>query len=414
MRRGAPLALFWFLYFAGLGVFFPYYSLYLRENAGLTGTQVGLVMAMLPLVGIVAQPLWGHVADRTGARIAVLAWLSFGSGLGYLALTTARGFWGYLLGTAVLSVFATAVVPVSISVTLAAFRDGGPHAFGLIRVWGTLGYLALVVGFPWALHQRQAAHGLAAPAGGPSEPGLKLMFAVIAAFSFAAALVGPFLPREGAVELRAPRGDWRRLLRLGPALRLTLFTLGAYVCLQGPMSLFPLYIRAHGGSMDTVGRMWVLMLLVEIPLVALSGAGLQRIGARGLLAIGVIAGGARWMACGLTGDLRLIYPVQILHGAVVAGLLLGAPLYLEAVVPEELRSTAQALLSAVGFGCGGIASNAAAGWLLQHLGADAPYLAGGVGALGLGAFVAWILPAPVTARRTEDVALMAPAGGGAE
>ena len=35
-------------------------------------------------------------------------------------------------------------------------------------------------------------------------------------------------------------------------------------------------------------QMWVLMLIPEIPLVALSGAGLRRLGARGLLALGVI------------------------------------------------------------------------------------------------------------------------------
>ena len=56
VSHGLPLALFWFFYFAGQGIFFPYYPLYLRENAGLSGTQVGIVLAMLPLMGIFAQP----------------------------------------------------------------------------------------------------------------------------------------------------------------------------------------------------------------------------------------------------------------------------------------------------------------------------------------------------------------------
>ncbi|MEE9185938.1 MAG: MFS transporter, partial [Candidatus Binatia bacterium] len=71
MRRTFPLALFWFIYMGALGIFFPYYSLYLRENAGLSGSQVGLVLAIIPLVGIVAQPFWGQVADRTGERSRV-------------------------------------------------------------------------------------------------------------------------------------------------------------------------------------------------------------------------------------------------------------------------------------------------------------------------------------------------------
>ena len=138
--------------------------------------------------------------------------------------------------------------------------------------------------------------------------------------------------------------------------------------------------------------MWVLMLAVEIPLVISSGAGLNRFGARGLLTLGVLAGGLRWTLSGFVNDLYVIYLIQMLHGVMVAGLVLGAPLYLDTVVPERLRSTGQALLSMVGVGIGGIASNAGAGWLLEHLGPDAPYIFSGIGSLILGSLVCWILP----------------------
>jgi PPP family 3-phenylpropionic acid transporter len=388
----ASVALFWFLYFGGLGIFLPYYSLYLRENAGLGGMQVGVVLAMLPLVGIFAQPLWGHLADRTGARSRVLVLVTIGAAAGFAAVGGARGFVALLLATAGLAFFATAVLPLSMSVAFAAVRTRGPYAFGLVRVWGTIGYLVLVVCFPWMLHRWQSWQGLTRGATGPSEPGLELMFAVIAGLALAAAAVGPALPRGGAVELRAGRGEWRDLLRAGPMLRLLLFGLGCYLCLQGPMAFFPVYIRAQGGSLDTIGRMWVVMLLLEIPLVALSGAGLRRLGARGLLGVGAAAGGLRWAVCGLTGDLRLVYAVQLLHGVVVTGLLLGGPMYIEAIVPERLRSTGQALFAMAGLGIGGILSNTLAGWLLEHAGARAPYLTGGLGALALGLAVSVLLP----------------------
>ena len=83
MRR---LSLFWFTYFCGLGVFFPYYTLYLHENAGLDGMQVGLVLATLPLVGAIAQPLWGYLADRTGARSRILILVAAGTAVGCAAL----------------------------------------------------------------------------------------------------------------------------------------------------------------------------------------------------------------------------------------------------------------------------------------------------------------------------------------
>ena len=96
----------------------------------------------------------------------------------------------------------------------------------------------------------------------------------------------------------------------------------------------------------------------------------------------MLAGGLRWTLCATSDRFEVIYAAQLLHGVVVTGLLLGGPLYLEQVVPESLRSTGQGLLAMAGIGVGGIASNAVAGWLLDHGGANAPFLVGGLGAVG--------------------------------
>ena len=69
------MSAFWFCSLGALGIFFPFYSLYLRENIGLTGWQVGAVLAVPPLVAVVAQPAWGVLADRTGSRARVLGLL---------------------------------------------------------------------------------------------------------------------------------------------------------------------------------------------------------------------------------------------------------------------------------------------------------------------------------------------------
>src|SRR5262245_24170033 len=179
MRR---LAVFWFTYFCGLGVFFPYYTLYLHENAGLDGTQVGLVLATLPLVGCIAQPLWGYLADRSGARRHVLLLVTAATALGCAALGETRSFAAIVVTTAAVAAFATSGVPLLRSVTFATLRGAGPHAFGLVRVWGTLGYLVTVAGYPVVLHR------FAPAAADASEPGLRSMFGATAAFTGVAAL----------------------------------------------------------------------------------------------------------------------------------------------------------------------------------------------------------------------------------
>ena len=116
----------------------------------------------------------------------------------------------------------------------------------------------------------------------------------------------------------------------------------------------------------------------------------------------MIAGGLRWLVCGLSSDLGWIFAAQILHGITVAGLLLGGPLYVDAVVPERLRSTGQGMLAMVGVSLGGISSYLSAGWLFENVGANAPYLAGGVGALILGCAIPLLIPPAVRATAIDD------------
>jgi PPP family 3-phenylpropionic acid transporter len=392
MWHSIPLTLFWFVYFGSLGIFYPYFALYLRENAGLTGTQVGLILAISPFVGMIAQPLWGQLADRTGARSRTLALLTAGTALGYLGLGLADGFWPIVLATAVLALVGTAIFPMMTSVSLAILRNAGRHAFGHVRAWGTIGYFILIMVFPWMLQISGAPLDQRAFDAHVSQPGLGLMFPITASLVLVASFIAFFLPKKGAVALRAARGDWRELIHNRAFLRFLGFSLIAHFLMHGPMWLFPLFVRSRGGDLTTIRDMWVLMLLVEIPLVLSTGSGLKRLGARGLLGVGVLIGGMRWTLCALINEPTLLFAVQALHGVTVVGLNLGSPLYLDVVAPEKLRSTAQGILSMVGSGIAGIASNISAGWLMDRSGIDLLYLICGLGALALGALAWWILP----------------------
>jgi PPP family 3-phenylpropionic acid transporter len=347
-------------------------------------------MAAVPFAGIAAQPLWGTIGDRTGSRTRLLAILSVAAAAGYSLLYLLRSFPAVLAGTALLALASSAVIPMCVSVSFAMLKDRGPHAFGLVRVWGTVGFLVSVVTFP-VLLERSNGQGFGALTLASILPATAVLY-------LAAGLVALSLPRDGSVSLRSKPGDARSLFAHPPFVRLLVFVLLCYLFLQGPMALFPLYVRSLGGDASMIGKMWVFMLVLEIPLIALSGAGFRRLGPRGLLTAGIAAGAIRWLICGLASDLRILYAAQILHGVTVAGLIIGAPLYMEAVIPERLRSTGQSLLSMIGISVGGILSNVGAGWLLTHVGPRAPAIIGGIGGLLLTLALPLIVP---PARRVE-------------
>jgi PPP family 3-phenylpropionic acid transporter len=392
MRSTIPVSIVWLFCMAGFGLFFPYFSLYLRENLALSGFEVGVVLGALPMMGVLAQPIWGVLADRTGSRTRILSLLALCAAVGYTSLPLASSFTGVLGLTMLLAVFATPLIPTHIAVTLAVARDLGPNAFGLCRVCGTIGFLIMVVSFPAILDLLEAERGLVALPDGPSEPALAAMFPLAGALVALGGLAAFAIPRRGAVSVPAARGDAYALARHGPYVRVVLFALLGYVLMQGPMTFFPVFITAHGGTLDTVSRMWIPMILLEIPLVAFSGASLARLGPRGLLAVGTIAGGIRWTVCGLAPYSSWVLPMQLLHGVTVAGLVLGAPLYVEQVVPEALRATGQNVLAMLGVSLGGILSNLAMGWFVDHTDPATPYVVSGVGALVLAALIPLLLP----------------------
>jgi PPP family 3-phenylpropionic acid transporter len=383
------LCLFWLVYMGSLGISFPFYGLYLGTHAGLSAVEVGAVLSVLPLVGLVAQPLWGQLADRTGARSRVLAGLVAGAACANLVVGRAQGFGELLLATALLAAFASAVMPMALSVSLAVLQHDGRHAFGIARSVGTFGYLLTVVAFPLAL---RAASGDAqlAPNGTPATLGW--MFPAIALLALASAAIAWTLPRSGSVAVRATHPGLPRLVRNGPLVRLLAYVFCAYLFLNGPIQLFPLFVRSLGGGLDALSRMWVLMLLLEIPLMAWVGGLRVRLGARGLLALGVVASGLRWSGSAFVDDSGVASALGVLHGVSVVGLGIGATVYVEEVVSDELRSTGQGLLAAVGIGLGGILSNVACGWLFERLGAQVTYLGCGVGALLLGLATPLVLP----------------------
>lgn len=391
----ARVGAFWFVYMGALGIFFPFFGLYLRESAGLSGFEVGVVVSMLPLVGLAMQPLWGQLADRSGERARVLAGLVAVGGVAQLGLGIADGFPAILLATAIAAVFWTSVMPMSLSVSLAILRSEGIHAFGIARACGTVGYLVFVVAFPPLL---AAAFGSAPP--GKAPPGLVWMFPSVTGVALLAALLALRLPREGAVAIRARRGGLAELLRHPPMLRMLVYSFFAYFFVNGPIQLFPLFVQSLGGGIDDLSRMWIWMVALEVPLLVFSGRLLARLGSRSLLLFGAIAAGLRWSGSSFADDLAVATALGLLHGAVVTGLGIGASLYVEEAVPEPLRSTGQALLATVGIGAGGIASNLVAGWLFDHVGSRATYLACGIGALALGALTFAILPTPARPERT--------------
>ena len=66
------LSVFYFTYFAALGVFVPYWTVYLKKVAGFSAAQIGELMAVFMASKVVAPFIWGWLADHTGQRLRII------------------------------------------------------------------------------------------------------------------------------------------------------------------------------------------------------------------------------------------------------------------------------------------------------------------------------------------------------
>ena len=62
---------FYFFYFAFIGAFSPYWSLYL-QSLQFSALQIGVLMSLLLVTRIFSPAAWGWLADHTGKRVRVV------------------------------------------------------------------------------------------------------------------------------------------------------------------------------------------------------------------------------------------------------------------------------------------------------------------------------------------------------
>ncbi len=134
---------FYLLSFFAVGSLTPLLSVYLNDEAGLNGMQIGTIMSIGPIVMMVLQPIWGMICDRTGKPEVVLFIASAAAGLFGLSYVLADSYYGLLMVSILLAVFQSAIIPVSDSISL-QYTTRVKGNYGKVRMFGSLGFAVAV------------------------------------------------------------------------------------------------------------------------------------------------------------------------------------------------------------------------------------------------------------------------------
>ena len=369
-----PRHLFWRLagfyaaYFLAVGIYMPYWPLWL-DHKGLTPVEIGWVLAAAFWIKIAAQPSVARIADwrgRTRGLTTGLMVLAVG-GFGILAGT--EGFWPLLVVAGVTAACYQPVLPVMESVVL-RHVDTNRLDYGRIRLWGSVTFIIGTAGIGWWIEGRSAA---------------SLVWIIAGAMALVA-LACALAPDRPARALNKTAGIGLTKLFLTPWFLVFLLTTAlintSHAVLYGFASL---HWRDLGHGETLIGLFWAIGVVAEIALFGLAGRYRDKLGAVPLLMLAALGGVIRWPLLAITENAAGLFALQTLHGLTFGAGHLGAMAFLARAIPADLSATGQSLYYAL---IGGVIAGCMfplAGQLFTELGADAFLV---MGALSGGGFVA--------------------------
>jgi len=116
----------------GFGIVMPIFPFYI-ESMGASGTELGLLIAISPLMQLVFAPIWGSVSDRRGRKPVLLAGL-LGYGISMLLFGLVTELWMLFAARGIGAILSAATMPTTMAYvsdsTSKQDRGGGIGALG--------------------------------------------------------------------------------------------------------------------------------------------------------------------------------------------------------------------------------------------------------------------------------------------
>ncbi|QSQ27305.1 MFS transporter [Pyxidicoccus parkwayensis] len=343
------LAGFYFLYYATVGIVLPFMPAYLK-SLSLSATRVGLLLSIGPLVSLLAPPVWGYLADRTGRAARVLTGLACGATLAFSLLLVARSFPALVATLVTYAAFVSSFPPLIDSLAMHHVARTG-HSYAHLRLFGSLGFIASSVAF--GLWVTRVDHTLVvAP--------LVLLSLIIPWTLTLRDTAAPGPRPHPLAGLRLLRHvDLRWLLA---ATSLHWLACAPY---HGSLSI---HVMALGLSPAVVGLTAGAGVLAEVVVMALYPRLAGGLAPRHVLGFAFAMSALRWGGMALTSSAGVMLALAPLHGLTFGAFYVACVAFLARRVPPELRASGQALFAAVTFGVGGLVGYATSGAVYDWLG----------------------------------------------
>lgn len=331
------LAGFYVASFAVLGVFMPFWPLWLDQQ-GCSKSEIAWVLTAMIAARTVAGPLWSQQADAHGCAARLVRRLAFASIVAFAAHGAGSGTLAFALAGIAFGIVYPPMHALVDGLTVAVGQRLG-FRYGPVRTWGSLSFL--VVNLAAGIWLGTSGGGAASEA---RVAGLYPLLIVLLTLTWVCALA---LPRRDAVHRPSEGSAIMKLLR-DPSFRWLLLAAGF---IQGSHAAYygysTLHWIDHGISPGVAGALWAEAVLAEIALFVWFRKAADRWSPRSLLLLGGLGALVRWGVLGATTSVPVLAGAQLLHAVSFGCTHLAAIAYVGRVLPSRLANTGQGLVGAM-------------------------------------------------------------------
>lgn len=378
---GAPLpywrlSLYYFFYFAFIGVFSPYFTLYL-QSLTISAADIALLMSQMQLMRLMAPAFWGWLADKRGRQVDIIRLSALCACVGFTGFFLTDNFIQLFIPMTLMAFFWSAALPLVESLTFSHLADES-HRYSRIRVWGSVGFIVAVLLGGAALDYL--------PIGDvPAMVFVVLLGILVMAFKLPE---GRRLNRtvKDTAAAEVPLATLMSVLRVRQVWMLLL----ACFLMSSAHGVYYVFYSIHldelGYSKGMIGLLWSLGVLVEIGLFMVMAPLMKRYSLRALLLATYAVAVIRFLMIGWCAEsLLLLLIAQTMHGLTFGVHHAAAIAAVNEWFPKHIHARGQALYSSISFGGGGLFGGIVSGLVWEPLGAGWAFTMGAIFAL-----VGWI------------------------
>ena len=243
------LSAFYFFFFAVLGAFVPYWSLYL-QSLNFTANEIGELLAIVMASKVVSPYLFSWLSDHIEKRLVIIQGSMLISVVVFAGVIPFQSYWWFALVMAAFGVFWNAALPLYEALTLNHLGDDTSR-YSHIRLWGSIGFIVVVLVLPIFIKGSD----------------ISLLPKIILAFLIANTIT-TFLVTDKSSHISHHKSQTNILTTLKKPIVIALLLA---CCLQslshgGYYTFFSIYLEEHGYSREFSGQMWALGVLAEVGL----------------------------------------------------------------------------------------------------------------------------------------------------